>query len=121
MGKEFQILLERMDRKRKEIYVSPINSTSDADCQRGWDEAFNFIEDQIHDINEDMNSTDPNHYKQGSMETIDEMILIFGKEAVIDFCKVNAWKYRARAIYKNGEEDMAKSDWYLEKAKELSE
>jgi hypothetical protein len=64
----------------------------------------------------------PQHYNHGSMECIDEMILIFGVEAVMDFCVCNAWKYRARAAYKgNPEEDMAKADWYLAKYKELEE
>lgn len=62
----------------------------------------------------------PSHYNQGTMECIDEMELIFGKRAVMDFCVCNAWKYRARAAYKgNPEEDMAKADWYLAKYKEL--
>lgn len=63
----------------------------------------------------------PEHYNHGGMECIDEMILIFGKEAVMHFCVCNAWKYRKRAMYKNGEEDMKKSDWYMNKYKELSE
>lgn len=64
----------------------------------------------------------PSHYcQEGSMECIDEMILLFGKEETMSFCKLNAWKYRKRAMYKNGEEDMKKSDWYLNKYKELSE
>ena len=62
----------------------------------------------------------PSHYcREGSMECIDEMILLFGKEEVKSFCKLNAWKYRKRALYKNGEEDMRKSDWYINKYKEL--
>lgn len=60
----------------------------------------------------------PSHYTHG-MEAIDEMVLIFGKEAVKNFCLCNAWKYRKRAIYKNGEEDMDKADWYINKYKEL--
>lgn len=64
----------------------------------------------------------PSHYNQGDMECIDEMELIFGVEAVMDFCVCNAWKYRARAAYKgNPEEDMAKANWYLNKYKELME
>lgn len=63
----------------------------------------------------------PNHYTNGGMECIDEMILIFGKEAVANFCLCNAWKYRYRAMYKNGEEDMKKSHWYMAKYKELIE
>lgn len=61
----------------------------------------------------------PMHYTHGGMECIDEMILIFGKEAVKNFCICNAWKYRKRALFKNGEEDIKKSDWYLKKYKEL--
>lgn len=61
------------------------------------------------------------HYnRDGAMECIDEMVLIFGKEAVKNFCLCNAWKYRYRAADKNGEEDLRKSDWYLEKYKELN-
>lgn len=60
----------------------------------------------------------PPHYTHG-MECIDEMILIFGVEAVKNFCMCNAWKYRKRALYKNGEQDMEKSDWYINKLKEL--
>lgn len=64
----------------------------------------------------------PTHYNQGNMETIDEMILIFGVEAVMHFCMCNAWKYRARAAYKgNPSEDMEKSYWYLAKYKELED
>ena len=62
----------------------------------------------------------PSHYnREGAMETIDEMELLFGIEATFEFCRLNAWKYRARAQNKNGEEDMQKSDWYIRKAAEL--
>lgn len=63
----------------------------------------------------------PAHYKRdGAMECIDEMLIVFGKEAVINFCLCNAYKYRYRAGLKdNKEEDLAKSDWYIKKAAEL--
>lgn len=62
----------------------------------------------------------PSHYnREGSMECIDEMLLIFGAEAVKNFCLCNAWKYRYRAADKNGEEDLKKSDWYMNKYQEL--
>lgn len=62
----------------------------------------------------------PKHYmRPGAMECIDEMVLIFGAEQTGIYCKINAWKYRYRAAAKNGEEDIAKSDWYIRKAKEL--
>lgn len=62
----------------------------------------------------------PPHYtRDGAMECIDEMILIFGEERVMNYCLCNAWKYRYRAADKNGEEDIKKSDWYMRKYKEL--
>lgn len=64
----------------------------------------------------------PKHYcREGAMECIDEMVLIFGNEAVKHFCVCNAWKYRFRASEKNGDEDLRKSDWYINKFKELSD
>jgi hypothetical protein len=63
----------------------------------------------------------PNHYTNGDMECIDEMLLIFGKRVVADFCLCNAWKYRYRALSKNGQEDIDKSHWYIAKYKELVE
>lgn len=62
----------------------------------------------------------PSHYCQdGSMECIDEMVAVFGREAVMNFCLLNVWKYRKRAVFKNGEEDLKKSDWYMKKYIEL--
>ena len=69
----------------------------------------------------DNNNVDhPSHYnREGAMECVDEMELVFGRRAVIIFCLLNAWKYRYRAADKNGYEDLKKSDWYLAKYKEL--
>ena len=62
----------------------------------------------------------PGHYnREGAMECIDEMLLLFGKDETMSFCKLNAWKYRYRAHDKNGEEDIRKSDYYLRIYKEL--
>lgn len=64
----------------------------------------------------------PGHYKrEGAMECIDEMLLVFGREAVMGFCLCNSWKYRYRAADKNGLEDLKKSDWYLAKYHELKD
>lgn len=63
----------------------------------------------------------PAHYcRKGALECIDEMRLIFGDQAVMNFCICNAWKYRYRAANKNGEEDIKKSDWYLKKYREIA-
>lgn len=62
----------------------------------------------------------PVHYTNRQHECIEEMITAFGMQAVINFCVCNAWKYRYRADSKgNHDEDMAKSDWYMDKAMEL--
>ena len=62
----------------------------------------------------------PKHYgREGAIECIEEMILVFGKEATLNFCLLNAWKYRYRAADKNGAEDIEKSDWYMAKYAEL--
>lgn len=64
---------------------------------------------------------EPPHYMQHAMQCIDEMVEVFGADAVIDYCKCAAWKYRYRAPYKGKfEEDNAKADWYLKKLSELS-
>lgn len=67
------------------------------------------------------NVNHPKHYnRDGAMECIREMVVVFGYEATINFCKLNAWKYRYRASEKNGAEDMSKSDWYVKKVDELT-
>ena len=44
------------------------------------------------------------------------MELIFGGEAVLDFCICNAWKYIWRWKNKNGREDLSKAEWYIKRA-----
>lgn len=64
----------------------------------------------------------PNHYNNYSVEVIDMMIRIYGKEKVADWCELNAFKYRLRMGNKENnpiEQDLAKERWYLNKAKEL--
>ena len=62
----------------------------------------------------------PKHYNR-EIECIDEMLMVFGREAVMHFCLCNVWKYRYRAGDKNGQEDIEKSDWYMKKYKELKD
>ena len=62
----------------------------------------------------------PKHYNiQGRKECIEEMLDEYGVDAVITFCKLNAYKYHYRHELKNGAEDLAKADWYSNKAEEL--
>ena len=62
----------------------------------------------------------PKHYNQYPVEVIDMMLAIWGHQKIIDFCIINAFKYRMRIGYKDDiEQDLAKEKWYLEKAKEI--
>ena len=61
----------------------------------------------------------PSHYCQGDMECIDGIVGAFGKDEAVVFCKINAFKYLWRHNSKNGDEDVRKANWYLNKAVEL--
>ena len=55
----------------------------------------------------------PSHYNQYPKETIDMMVDIFGREATRQWCVMTAFKYS------DIKQDLAKEQWYLNKAKEL--
>ena len=62
----------------------------------------------------------PKHYNQYPVEVIDMMIRIWGEEATRTFCILNAFKYRMRVGHKDdAQSDLAKEQWYLDKAEEL--
>lgn len=66
------------------------------------------------------NVNHPAHYEAStSLECIEAMELMFGKQAVYDYCICNAYKYIWRHRNKNGLEDLNKAEWYLNKASEL--
>lgn len=63
----------------------------------------------------------PAHYNDYDVEVIEMMERVFGHEAVINFCRLNAFKYRMRAGHKDGnslEQDLKKERWYLNYIKE---
>jgi DnaJ-class molecular chaperone len=71
---------------------------------------------------EKYDNINPSHYKSYSIEVIDMMTAIFGTEATVKFCEMNAFKYRMRAGTKPGNsvvQDLKKESWYLSKSKEL--
>ena len=76
------------------------------------EEAYNLITNR--------NVSHPSHYNQGDIECIDAMVAAYGKEAVENFCLINAFKYVWRNRDKNGFEDIDKAIWYLNKVKELN-
>ena len=62
----------------------------------------------------------PSHYNQYPKETIDMMVDIFGRDATRQWCVMTAFKYRMRLGLKDDfQQDLAKEQWYLNKAKEL--
>lgn len=63
----------------------------------------------------------PSHYETGTFECIDVMLETQGKDAVLNFCVCNAFKYLYRHKRKNGVEDIKKAKWYINKYIELSE
>ena len=82
------------------------------------------LEEQVNKINEiskiKEDPVNPDHYKnQTSLECIEAMEIAFGRDAVIDFCRCNAWKYIWRWKNKNGKVDLDKADWYLTKAYDM--
>lgn len=74
------------------------------------------IQDNVQD-----NINHPKHYTQYSMEVIDMMIQIWGVDATVQYCEMNAFKYRMRMGVKNTPimEDLGKEQWYLNRAKLL--
>lgn len=59
------------------------------------------------------NVNHPRHYNGNcSLECIDAMEIAFGREAVMSFCKGNAFKYLWRHSNKGKQEDLDKALWY---------
>lgn len=57
----------------------------------------------------------PSHYQKDGKECIEVMLEVYGIQAVINFCELNAFKYRWRAGLKTGEsaeDDLNKANWY---------
>lgn len=56
----------------------------------------------------------PDHYKAGKLQAIEQMIIVFGPNKVANFCEVNAFKYHSRAGLKGDAIlDHKKADWYM--------
>ena len=79
------------------------------------------IDDEVYDENDKVNN--PSHYqsmmKDPNIDCITAMRAAFGDYETAVFCKLNAFKYVWRASSKNGNEDIQKAIWYLNKYLEL--
>lgn len=75
-----------------------------------------------HAPDEDM-VNNPSHYQSLdaflNIDCITAMQAAFGRYETAIFCKLNAFKYVWRASSKNGNEDIDKALWYLEKYRKL--
>src|SRR5699024_580981 len=60
------------------------------------------------------NVTNPSHYTNGNIETIDYLKDTLSKEQHEGFCRGNVLKYLSRYPHKNGVEDLNKAKTYLE-------
>ena len=66
----------------------------------------------------DNDAVNPQHYK-GDIECIDAMRYVFGDKFTANGCLWNVFKYLWRYADKNGEEDIEKAKWYMNKFKML--
>lgn len=71
---------------------------------------------------EDPDLVNPNHYKQGSKEVIDEMREMSTLFEFQQYCRLTALKYLKRSAHKgNFPQDMAKAAWYCQMAAHVEE
>lgn len=61
----------------------------------------------------------PDHYKKGGIEAFDYMKAKMSDEQMEGYLLGNILKYTSRYQFKNGVEDLKKSQWYLTKLIEL--
>ena len=52
---------------------------------KSFEEKMHEIAEAAYELTEQDVVNEPNHYKQGSFETIDEMIIVFGPQKTYDF------------------------------------
>ena len=97
------------------------NENSDQLTDADYAEAIKAFEDAGYtaDVVDMVNN--PTHYTKTSIECIDAMRETQGVEATKQFCICNAFKYLWRHNAKNGDEDIKKASWYLNKAVSLME
>ena len=102
-------------------YKSPCSECVDHKGYPMWERMLTELSQTAEDMKPDT-VNHPTHYTSGcGFECIEVMEMVFGKEAVIDFCVVNAFKYIWRHKQKNGTEDITKAEWYLKYACKLTE
>lgn len=73
-----------------------------------------YITEKAKDVKEKVDMVNkPSHYNRGGMECIDYIEQQLSPEAFKGYLEGNMIKYMHRHKYKNGMEDLSKSQWYL--------
>ena len=78
--------------------------------------------DKPEKVEKEYDFVNPSHYQNFSVEVIDMMVRIWGKESTALHCEMCAFKYKMRSGDKPEqpiERDLEKAKWYINKAKEL--
>ena len=120
--KKFETLCQKLDCDSCPCYgLNACNLDSDELTDADYEEAIKALEDAGYtaDVVDMVNH--PAHYEKYSIECIDAMRETQGVEATKQFCICNAFKYLWRHNAKNGDEDIKKASWYLNKAVSLIE
>lgn len=106
---------------KPELYFNSWECKHYSDCVMCWNQQFFGKSVGKSDNTEQVNH--PTHYSQdGRRECIEEMRVVFGDEAVREWCILTAYKYMYRAGNKSGnseEQDRAKMAWYLDYAEKM--
>lgn len=120
--KKFKTLCQRLDCESCPCCgLNACNLASDELTNADYAEAIKAFEDAGYTADVIDMVSHPPHYEKYSIECIDAMRETQGVEATKQFCICNAFKYLWRHNAKNGDEDIKKASWYLNKAVSLME
>jgi Protein of unknwon function (DUF3310) len=73
---------------------------------------------RLEDYETENDPINPDHYKQGDLECIDAIQSALSPEEYRGYLKGQIIKYVWREKHKNGQEDVEKAAWYVEKLME---
>ena len=123
LKKVFEEINAAMEYADDDYIDDDCNDDYACDCDGNCDECeYYYSENNDYDNDEEQEDdivNHPSHYTNHGMECIYEMVMLYGFEETMSFCKLNAHKYRKRAMDKGGRIDLDKSDWYVNTYKEL--
>lgn len=110
---------------KPELYFNSCECKHYSNCCECWNQPFldKFVDKFVDKSDNTEQVNHPTHYSQdGRRECIEEMRVVFGDEAVREWCILTAYKYMYRAGNKSGnseEQDKAKMAWYLDYAEKM--